>query len=123
YLFLFRDAQQFRRLRQICRTTPRQGCDSGVAGRAHDRHVPAPRHQRPGQSVLAPAPSNHEDSHAYGLNALKNRMLADATQQQLAAEPACRGAMPNPGPVMLEEDGISLYDTATVVVDVRSCYA
>jgi len=24
---------------------------------------------------------------------------------------------------MLEEDGISLYDTATVVVDVRSCYA
>jgi len=31
--------------------------------------------------------------------------------------------MPNPGPAMLKKDAISLYDTATVVVDVRTCYA
>jgi hypothetical protein len=73
--------------------------------------------------VLAPAPSNHEDSHAYGLNVLKKWMLADATQQGRSAAPPCRGAMPNPRPVMLKKDEISLYDTATVVVDVRTCYA
>jgi len=73
--------------------------------------------------VLAPAPSNHEDSHAYGLNVLEKRMLTEATQQGRATGPPCRGAMPNPRLAMLKKDEISLYDTATVVVDVRTCYA
>jgi hypothetical protein len=32
-------------------------------------------------------------------------------------------AMLDLAPAMLEKDGISLYDTASVVVDVRTCYA
>jgi len=31
--------------------------------------------------------------------------------------------MPAAAAAMLEKDGISLYDTASVVVDVRACYA
>jgi len=37
--------------------------------------------------VLAPAPSNHEDSHTYGFNTLKILVLADPAQRDWESGP------------------------------------
>ena len=58
--------------------------------------------------MLAAAASDYENAHAYGRKRLEKLDLP---------------AMPKIRLVMLEKDGISLYDTASVVVDVRPCYA
>ena len=50
-------------------------------------------------------------------------MLVERLDRGRAGAEAAVPAIPKSVAVMPEKDGISLYDTAIVVVDVRTCYA